>query len=66
MRGAYHIHTDRSEGSGTVQDVAPARNLEHGELAPTGNPLDFGLSGRGYFAVETPDGVVWARLASAS
>lgn len=44
-----------------VQDVAVARNLEDGELEPTGNPLDLALSGRGYFVVETPDGLRYTR-----
>lgn len=57
----FLVKTDGGPQMSFVQDVAVARNLEDGELAPTGNPLDFGLSGRGYFAVETPDGLRYTR-----
>ncbi len=32
-----------------------------GSLASTGNPLDVGISGEGFFSVETPDGVRYSR-----
>ncbi len=36
-------------------------DLSAGPLRPTGNPLDLGLSGDGFFVVETPDGARYTR-----
>lgn len=57
----FLVRTDDGQKMSFVQDVAVARNLEDGELSPTGNPLDMALSGRGYFAVETPEGLRYTR-----
>jgi flagellar basal-body rod protein FlgF len=57
----FLVETPNGQPLSFVQDVAVARNLEDGELAPTGNPLDLGLSGRGYFAVQTPEGLRYTR-----
>jgi len=35
-----------------------------GGLKPTGNPLDLAIEGRGFFAVETPDGIRYTRNGS--
>jgi flagellar basal-body rod protein FlgF len=39
-----------------VQDKGTYRNMAQGDLSTTGNPLDFGIQGNGYFTVSTPDG----------
>ena len=39
-----------------VQDFGVARDLSEGELAVTGNPLDIGIHGPGFFTVEGPGG----------
>ena len=44
-----------------VQDVALVRDLGEGPMAPTGNPLDLAIRGRGYFVVATPGGERYGR-----
>ncbi len=44
-----------------VQDIGMSRNLTEGPASPTGNPLDLAISGPGYFAVETPEGIRYTR-----
>jgi flagellar basal-body rod protein FlgF len=44
-----------------VQEVGRLRDMTDGPLAPTGNPLDFAISGDGFFTVATPDGPAYAR-----
>ncbi len=44
-----------------VQDVGRYRDFAPGALRSTGNPLDFAIGGRGYFAVQTPDGNRYTR-----
>jgi len=36
-------------------------DLGQGTLTPTGNPLDLGLSGEGFFAIQTPQGIRYTR-----
>jgi flagellar basal-body rod protein FlgG len=36
-------------------------DFEQGPLNPTGNPLDFGLNGKGFFEVLTPNGIRFMR-----
>jgi flagellar hook-basal body protein len=36
-------------------------NFTQGDLRTTGNPLDVALEGRGFFAVQTADGVAYTR-----
>jgi flagellar basal-body rod protein FlgF len=57
----YLVKTEGGQQMSFVQDVAVARNLEDGELSATGSPLDMALSGRGYFVVETPEGLRYTR-----
>jgi flagellar basal-body rod protein FlgG len=40
---------------------APVTNLTPGTLHSTGQPLDFGIAGHGFFAVRTPQGVRYTR-----
>lgn len=44
-----------------VQDLATVRDLAHGSLAPTHNPLDLALPDEGYFVVETAEGDRYTR-----
>jgi len=59
------------ENTATGQTVGPISlgvevskgqaNLAQGPLQPTGRPLDFAVSGPGFFAVRTPGGVQYTR-----
>lgn len=40
---------------------APVTNLTPNSLHPTGQPLDFGIAGAGFFAVRTPQGLRYTR-----
>lgn len=42
-------------------DFATYRDLSVGSQMPTHNPLDMAISGEGYFAIQTPDGVRYTR-----
>jgi flagellar basal-body rod protein FlgF len=42
-------------------DFATYRDLSAGSQLPTGNPLDMAISGDGYFAIQTKDGVRYTR-----
>jgi len=44
-----------------VQHLSLVRDFAPGALAGTGNPLDLGIEGDGFFTVETPDGPRFTR-----
>ncbi|HEV2674075.1 MAG TPA: flagellar basal-body rod protein FlgF [Aliidongia sp.] len=44
-----------------VRDAGVVRDARQGDLARTGNPLDVGISGNGYFQVNTVDGPRFTR-----
>lgn len=44
-----------------VQDIASYRDLTNGPIQYTNGDLDVAITGKGYFAVETPDGVRYTR-----
>jgi flagellar basal-body rod protein FlgF len=44
-----------------VVDKGTVRNLNPGPANFTGNPMDISIEGRGYFAVETEDGIFYTR-----
>jgi len=44
-----------------VQDWATVHDLTGGAMVQTGNDLDVGLNGDGFFAVQTPGGERWTR-----
>ena len=54
---------DRFQGRESVQTRLSAMhtNFTQGDLRTTGNPLDVALEGRGFFAVQTADGVAYTR-----
>lgn len=47
-----------------VLDRGTLRNTTQGPLTKTDNPLDVAISGQGYFAVQTPQGVQYTRQGS--
>ena len=47
--------------SAQTQLSAMHTDLSQGDLRDTGNPLDLALEGRGFFTVQTPDGVAYTR-----
>ncbi len=53
------------DASGSVSSVPMIRrqwtDFAQGLLEPTNNPLDFGLSGRGFFVVQGPSGPLYTR-----
>jgi flagellar basal-body rod protein FlgG len=54
---------DRFQGRDSAQTQLSAVHTDFtpGDLRDTGNPLDLALEGRGFFAVQTPDGVAYTR-----
>ena len=63
--GTAGFKTDR-ESYGLYQQELPViekqwTDFSQGALVPTGNPLDLGLSGQGFFALNSPAGTVYAR-----
>ena len=45
-------------------DDLPPRDQSQGALEPTNNPLDIALDGKGFFAVNTPNGLAYTRKGS--
>jgi flagellar basal body rod protein FlgG len=63
--GTAGFKTDR-EFYGLYQQALPVierhwTDFTQGVLLPTGNPLNLGLSGKGFFALNSPTGVVYTR-----
>jgi flagellar basal-body rod protein FlgF len=44
-----------------VKTIETIRDLKQGDLTPTGNTLDTGIDGNGYFAVSTANGTQYTR-----
>lgn len=44
-----------------VGNIATFRDFEAGSFRPTSNPFDFAISGKGFFSIETPEGVRYTR-----
>lgn len=44
-----------------VRDIAQYTDHSEGSVTPTNNPLDLALPGKGYFQIQTPDGVRFTR-----
>lgn len=67
-REALAVREAEGEASGrrppAVLIVQPRVEATPGRLLTTGNPLDLALSGDGFFAVDTPDGVRYTRNGS--
>jgi flagellar basal-body rod protein FlgF len=58
-------NTSNGQAIGSVATGIDVRkgltDLAQGPLEPTGQPLDFAISGPGFFAVQTPNGVQYTR-----
>ena len=61
--GVVMTSLDRLQGRDSPQTRLSAVHTDYtqGDLRTTGNPLDVALEGRGFFAVQTADGVVYTR-----
>ena len=71
LRNQLNSEVPESPGGQVVQDLQLYRRLvkvstdpAQGNLRQTGNPLDFALSGPGFFKVNTPQGVRYTRNGS--
>lgn len=67
-REFYSLYTS-SEATGDDPATLPVieRNYtdySQGSMRPTSNPLDFGIQGKGFFAVDSPAGVAYTRNGS--
>src|SRR5262249_29385758 len=47
--------------SSFVKDAVVMRDLGQGELTATGSPYDFAINGKGFFTVQTPQGMRYTR-----
>lgn len=59
--GAPASHQDGPAKISFVEDWGVARNFSDGRIEDTGRPLDVAVVGRGFFAIETPDGEHYTR-----
>ncbi len=57
----FLMKPDRKTTHHMVLDRATLRNTSQGSFSKTGNPLDIAISGQGYFAVQTPQGIQYTR-----
>ena len=60
MKDAHNTKTSYAMDYGT------GRNTEQGPLESTGNPFDLAIQGKGYFAVQTPQGERYTRAGNFS
>jgi flagellar basal-body rod protein FlgF len=60
----FLVKPDKKFSHHMVLDRATLRNTTQGALLRTDNPLDVAISGQGYFAVQTPQGVQYTRQGS--
>ncbi len=56
MFTAYLNEDTKGQKISFVQDFGMVRNLQQGALQPTGNPLDMGINGEGFFTILSTDG----------
>lgn len=57
----FIVSPDPKHAAHMVLDRGTLRNTAQGPLTQTDNPLDLAISGQGYFAVQTPQGVQYTR-----
>jgi flagellar basal-body rod protein FlgF len=57
----YLVPVGQTETVAFVQDIASYRDLAAGPIQYTSADLDVAITGKGYFAVETPDGIRYTR-----
>lgn len=66
-REFYNLYTspDATEGSVNMPDIVKNwTDFSQGSLQQTSNPLDFGIAGEGFFAVNGPGGTLYTRNGS--
>jgi flagellar basal-body rod protein FlgF len=56
-----NIESALGEKNAYVRDIATRRDFSKGSLETTGNPLDFGISGDGFFTIQTQFGTQYTR-----
>ena len=56
-----NIESALGEKNAYVRDIATRRDFSEGSLEATGNPLDFGMSGDGFFTIQTEFGNQYTR-----
>ncbi len=56
-------YSNRVAGSLSVKNVLDSTIVDtsQGSIKETGNPLEFAIHGKGFFTVETPDGIAYTR-----
>lgn len=58
----YLVNEGRSNGKlAFVQDISSWRDTTDGRVQVTSNPLDLAITGKGYFMIETGDGIRYTR-----
>ena len=57
----FLVSVEDGEEIAYVVDKGTVRNINPGPVSFTGNPLDISIEGRGYFVVESDDGVFYTR-----
>ncbi|MCZ6588400.1 MAG: flagellar basal-body rod protein FlgF [Alphaproteobacteria bacterium] len=57
----FLVSIENGEEIAYVVDKGTVRNLNPGPVNYTGNPLDIAIEGRGYFVVETDEGISYTR-----
>lgn len=60
------LHVLPGRASPQTQLRTVVTDFAQGDVRPTGNPLDLALEGRGFFAVQTPEGVAYTRQGTLS
>ncbi len=55
------LHWNRSQAPAYWMQYSSYTDFSSGEMKKTGNPFDLALTGRGFFCVQTPDGVRYTR-----
>ncbi len=68
MEAAKRNPADQETGNGMIQEISPytppfgqMTNFSTGSFKHTGNQLDLSIRGRGFFSIQTPDGVQYTR-----
>lgn len=57
----YLVNDPSGQPISYTLDWGLVRDLAEGEMAPTSNPFDLAISGKGYFVVDMPDGPQYTR-----
>jgi flagellar basal-body rod protein FlgF len=60
-KGYFRLKENAAAQSGTAYTAAARTDFSEGIIQRTGNPLDMAIQGKGFFTVETKDGVAYTR-----